>query len=67
VAGTVSAPIADPYGNDRIGLNLAAKIDRTEFGVDWNNPLPSGEPSLADDVTILAELQFVKPGGETSE
>src|SRR5438105_11413958 len=67
VTGTVTAPIADPYGNDRIGLNLAAKIDRTDFGVDWNNPLPSGEPSLANDVTILAELQFVKPGGETSE
>src|SRR5438309_8432468 len=67
VSGTVTEPIADPYGNDRIGVNLATKIDRTDFGVDWNNPLPSGEPSLANDVTILAELQFVKPGGETSE
>jgi polyisoprenoid-binding protein YceI len=66
VTGTVTAPIADPYGNDRIGLNLTTKIDRTDFGVDWNNPLPSGELSLANDVTILAELQFVKPGGETS-
>jgi polyisoprenoid-binding protein YceI len=65
VTGTVRAPIGDPYGNDRIGLNLTAKIDRTDFGVDWNNPLPSGEPVLANDVTILAELQFVKPGGET--
>jgi polyisoprenoid-binding protein YceI len=67
VTGTVTAPIADPYGNERIGLNLTTKIDRTDFGVDWNNPLPSCEPSLANDVTILAELQFVKPGGETSE
>jgi polyisoprenoid-binding protein YceI len=67
VTGTVTAPIADPYGNERIGLNLTAKIDRTDFGVDWNNPLPSGQPSLANDVTILAELQFVKPGSETSE
>ena len=67
VTGTVTALIADPYGNDRIGLNLTTKIDRTDFGVDWNNPLPSGEPSLANDVTILAELQFVQPGGETSE
>jgi len=66
VTGTVTAPIAEPYGNDRIGLNLAAKIVRTDFGVDWNNPLPSGEPALANDVTILAELQFVKPAGETS-
>src|SRR5437868_3041160 len=67
VTGTVSAPIADPYGNDRIGLNLTTKIDRTDFGIDWNNPLPSGEPALANDVAILAELQFVKPGGETRQ
>jgi polyisoprenoid-binding protein YceI len=66
VTGTVTAPITDPYGNERIGLNLTTKIDRTDFGVDWNNPLPSGEPSLANDVTIVAELQFVQPGGETS-
>ena len=67
VTGTVTAPLVDPYGNERIGLNLATKIDRTDFGVNWNNPLPSGEPSLANDVTILAELQFVKPGGEPGE
>jgi len=65
VTGTVTAPIADPYGNERIGLNLTTKIDRTDFGINWNNPLPSGEPSLANDVTILAELQFVKPGEES--
>jgi polyisoprenoid-binding protein YceI len=64
VSGTVTAPMADPYGNDRIGLTLTTKIDRTDFGVDWNNPLPSGDPALANDVKILAELQFVKPGGD---
>jgi polyisoprenoid-binding protein YceI len=58
--------VSDPYGNERIGLNLTTKIDRTDFGVNWNNPLPNGDPSLANDVTILAELQFVKPGGETN-
>ena len=67
VTGTGTAPIADPYGNDRIGLNLTTTIDRTDYGVDWNNPLPSGEPALANDVTIIAELQFVKPGSEKSE
>jgi polyisoprenoid-binding protein YceI len=67
VTGTVSAPIRDYTGNDRVGLNLTTSVDRTDFGVDWNAPLPSGEPALANDVTILAELQFVKPGGETSE
>jgi polyisoprenoid-binding protein YceI len=62
VTGTVTAPMADPYGNDRIGLVLSAAVDRTEFGVNWNTPLPSGEPALANDVKILADLQFVKAG-----
>jgi polyisoprenoid-binding protein YceI len=66
VTGTVTAPMLDPYGTERIGLNLTTKIDRTDFGINWNNPLPNGDPSLANDVTILAELQFVKPGGETN-
>jgi polyisoprenoid-binding protein YceI len=66
VSGTVAAPMADPYGNERIGLDLTAGIDRTDFGLDWNNPLPSGEPALANDVTIFAVLQFVKPAGDAS-
>jgi polyisoprenoid-binding protein YceI len=66
VTGAVTSPIVDAYGNDRIGLNLRTGVDRTDFGVDWNQPLPSGDPALANDVTILAELQFVKPGGETN-
>jgi polyisoprenoid-binding protein YceI len=60
VAGTVSSPIVDPYGNDRIGLQLTAAVDRTAFGVSWNNPLPSGEPALANEVRIVTDLQFVK-------
>jgi polyisoprenoid-binding protein YceI len=67
VTGTVTTPLQDAYGNDRIGLNLTTTVDRTAFGLDWNQPLPSGEPSLANEVTILADLQFVKPGGETTE
>ena len=66
VTGTVSAPILDAYGNDRIGVDLKTSVDRTQFGVDWNQPLPSGDPALANEVTILAELQFVKPGGDTN-
>jgi polyisoprenoid-binding protein YceI len=66
VTGTVTAPIADAYGNDRIGLELTTSVDRTQFGVNWNQPLPSGDPSLANDVRILAELQFVKQGGDVS-
>jgi polyisoprenoid-binding protein YceI len=58
VAGSYAGPIQDAYGNDRMRITLNAKLDRTDFGVDWNTPLPSGEPALADEVAILGELIF---------
>lgn len=58
--GTVGEPGVDPWGKERIRLTLTGTIDRTAFGLDWNNPLPSGEPALANDVTLTAELFLVK-------
>ena len=60
VTGTSSIPLEDPWGNQRLGLTLTAEVDRTDFGLKWNNPLPSGDAALADDVKIIAELQLVK-------
>jgi polyisoprenoid-binding protein YceI len=60
VTGTASAPIEDPWGNRRFGLVLSADVDRTDFGLRWNNPLPSGDLALANEVRIVAELQLVK-------
>jgi len=60
VTGTVTSPLTDPYGRERIGLKLDTRVDRTEFDVNWNNPLPNGEQALANDVTVVAELFFVK-------
>jgi polyisoprenoid-binding protein YceI len=58
--GTITDPADDPFGGVRFGLELEATIDRTRFGLNWNNPLPNGKPSLADDVKISAELYLVK-------
>jgi polyisoprenoid-binding protein YceI len=58
--GTMSDPITDPWGNERFGLKLEAELDRTAFGIEWNNPLPSGQPALANRVKLSADLQFVK-------
>jgi len=60
LTGVITDPIIDAYGGERFGLTLAAVIDRETFGISWNNPLPSGEPALSNDVTILAELQLSK-------
>jgi len=60
IKGHVNDPAPDPYGGERFGLQLEATVDRTKFGLNWNNPLPSGDPALANDVTIIVDLQLAK-------
>jgi len=60
LTGTAAPPVTDPYGKERIGLELTTTVDRTDFGIDWNVPLPSGEPALSNEVTIAAQLFLVK-------
>ncbi len=55
-----SGPITDAYGRERLGLTVSTTVDRTAFDLDWNLPLPSGEPALSNEVTIVGELYFVK-------
>lgn len=60
--GTITGPAIDHFGTTRVGLSLETTVDRTEFDMRWNMPLPNGEPALANDVTLRAELTLV--GGE---
>jgi polyisoprenoid-binding protein YceI len=60
IEGHVNDPAPDPYGGERFGLQLETTVDRTTFGLNWNNPLPSGDPALANDVTIIVDLQLSK-------
>jgi polyisoprenoid-binding protein YceI len=52
--GTLSGPENDPWGNERIGLELETTVDRTAFGLEWNAPLPGGGFLLPNDVVLKA-------------
>lgn len=51
---------ADLAGNARVGLSLAAAVDRRSFGLDWNAELPSGGEVLDYEVAIAVELELVE-------
>jgi polyisoprenoid-binding protein YceI len=57
--GTIVGPAVDHFGATRVGLRLAATIDRTSFDMNWNMPLPNGEPALSNEVTLKADLTLV--------
>ena len=58
--GAIAGTGTDPWGNERIGLDLATTIDRTEWSIDWNAPLPGGGFLLPNDVRLTASLSAIK-------
>jgi polyisoprenoid-binding protein YceI len=54
---------ADMGGGERIGLALEATLDRREFGLKWNAPLPKGGFVLGNDVTLTVALELVPAEG----
>lgn len=60
--GSFAGSGVDPWGNERIGLELEGVIDRNEWGVSWNAPLPGGGLLLPDTVKLAASFSAVKSG-----
>jgi polyisoprenoid-binding protein YceI len=55
-----SAPAKDPWGNTRIGLSATGKINRKDFGLNWNAALETGGILVGEDVQITLDVQFIK-------
>ncbi len=53
-------PARDPWGNTRVGLSATAKINRKDFGLNWNTALETGGILVGDEVTLTLDVQFVK-------
>jgi polyisoprenoid-binding protein YceI len=60
ISGTVTGPLENAYGQQRIGFDVETTVNRRDFGIDWNLELPTGDPALADDVLITANLALVQ-------
>ena len=58
--GTLEGPAVTFGDVNKVGLTLEAIIDRTEFGLNWNAPLPKGGFALANDVNLIVELELAK-------
>jgi len=57
--GTIAAGTS-MSGEEVLGLELEATIDRRDFGINWQAPLPSGALAVAWEVTIEAQLELTK-------
>lgn len=57
--GSYRPPIDDPYGGRRAALELRTTIDRRDWGIDWQMPLPDGSDAVGWAVELSADLELV--------
>ena len=50
----------DPWGNEKAGFGISGKINRKEWGLNWNSTLEAGGVLVGEDIKLNIELQFVK-------
>jgi len=61
-AGTYQPPVDDPFGSVRTALELSATVDRREWDMGWQMPLPNGGDVLGYEVELTVHLELIKQG-----
>jgi polyisoprenoid-binding protein YceI len=57
--GSVLGPARDPWGEERLALDLEGQLSRGEFGLRWNE-LVDGSPVVGDKIRLAASLSLVR-------
>src|SRR5258707_1797009 len=55
-----TAPVKDPWGNQRIAASASSKINRQDYGLKWNATMDNGGVVVGDDVNITIDAEMVK-------
>jgi len=55
-----TAPMKDPWGNQRVAASASSRINRQDFGVKWNATLDNGGVVVGDDVNITIDAEMIK-------
>lgn len=55
----VNGVSADPWGGTRAGFSATTKVNRKDYGIDWNLPVDGGGVVVGDKVDITLEIEAV--------
>jgi polyisoprenoid-binding protein YceI len=50
----------DPFGNERVGLEVTGKVSRADYGMTFNLPVASGALFVGDEVTLVLDVGAIK-------
>jgi polyisoprenoid-binding protein YceI len=60
MTATVEGAAEDPWGNERVGISVRGTIDRTHFGLTWQQGLQGGGLLVGEKVSILLDVSAVR-------
>ncbi|NVO21455.1 MAG: YceI family protein [Bacteroidetes bacterium] len=52
--------VADPWGNEKAGFSINGKINRKDWGLNWNAALEAGGVLVGEEVKISADIELLK-------
>jgi polyisoprenoid-binding protein YceI len=50
----------DPWGNERVGLEITGQLNRSDYGMKFNQALGSGNMLVSDKVKLSLDISAVK-------
>lgn len=62
LSGEVGAPVRDASGAPRITLVMRGELDRSRFGITWNETLDKGGVLVADRVKVRLDISATNTG-----
>lgn len=51
--------VEDPWGNQRSGFVLTGKINRKDYGLNWNKAIEAGGVVVGDEVKLVVEVEGI--------
>lgn len=60
-----TAPVKDPWGNQRAAASATTKVNRQDYGVKWNAKLDNGGVVVGDDVNIIIDVEMVQQAAKS--
>lgn len=52
--------VQDPFGNTKAGFSISGKINRKDWGINYNAALETGGVMLGEELKIQGEVQLIK-------
>jgi polyisoprenoid-binding protein YceI len=60
LVGNFNGVNKDPWGNTRAGFTAEGKINRKDFGINWNKALDNGGVIVGNEVLIKLDVECIK-------